>query len=180
MKRDLDYFAEFLDNPAGLDRAEFWAKLAEWKELVRLNDGEYDLDCDEMQDKIEVVCKTFTDYRDEGRAELAEIERLYDVTPESDKEGYIAVSRRFNKFMKTYQLEFEFTDEQIAESENKLEAYRKALIRCRISRRIAEESRIVAEDSLKEFDEAIAKVYQGKGKPPVFTSLKARKKYSGN
>jgi ribosomal protein L17 len=180
MNKDYEYFKEFLDNPAPYSNNEFHSKLRDWAEYIKARADEFNyLEDDEWKEIRERIIEEIG-RREDIRAEFEELDWLLETIEKFGSTARIKVYNRWLSFMKNNQLEYDFTDEQIAELEASLESLIHAERRCEITGQKVLMAKINYRKSIEKLDDDLAEYYEKTGKTPVLTSLPLKKKIKGN
>lgn len=182
MKRNLDYFKTFLDEPETLDDEEFKRKLKQWMNFYKANRKKIDFETDEMQDRLEVMIENLKSrFRRTPEIE-EEWDKLYAYfgTIRGDEDYAVKSGRLLLDFMEEYRWHFGFTPKQIAEQKKAVRHSEKALDAFIRARKNSEKADLEYEEAVRRFDESLAAYIEQTGKIPVLTALPSRKKHTGN
>lgn len=172
MKRDFEYFREFLDNPKAYNVRDFHDLLREWAEYIKEHKDEFnyleDEEWREIRERVMEAIEIHFDLKDkldEMEEKLNSIEVL-----KTDAEK-IAVYREWHAFMKKYQWEYQFTDERIAESEGRLNKFILAIQKEEAAEEDLRKSKAEYQKSLDDIDDSLFEHYKRTGKRPILSAL---------
>lgn len=172
MKRDLEYFKEFLDNPKAYNVKDFHDWLREWGKYIKEHEDEFNyLEDEEWREIRERVIEAI-DIQVDLRDEFDEIEEKLDSIRECEADAEkIAIYKEWQAFMKKYQWEYQFTDEMIAESEARLDKLIRSIEKEEIAKENLKKSRAEYQKSLDDMDDSLFEHYKRTGKRPVLSAL---------
>lgn len=183
MKRDLEYFKEFLADPGSYRVREFYQWIREWIGYVKEHSDEFNyLEDEEWREVRERVLEAL-EIKEDMRDEFEELqERLDSVDETWSDNDRLEIYREWLEFMKRNQDEYYFTDDQIEDSENCLNKLVLSVLDCEIAEERLKGSRARHQKSLAEMDDWLAGHYERTGHRIVLTSLsyKYRKRLKGN
>jgi hypothetical protein len=125
MKRDLEYFREFLERPETFRHGDFYEMLNEWGEYVIAHKEDFDYLHDEEWKEIRERLKADVRKREAIAPELLEEYKRMCEGIHSIKLGYwdersIEILRHSAEFIKKYRDEFRYSDQDIFEAEEDL------------------------------------------------------------
>lgn len=179
MKRNLKYFEMLLNNPAALSHREFNSQLGEWAEYLKAHPGKYEMSGKGWETAHERIQKDL-ERRDSIWDEFEEIEYMLEATKEASDEECLKVRRIWLDFMKKYRLEYELTDEIIAEMEDHYARYSDSIK----AERVAQENLRLADANLEAAtDDLAAALFEASdkvGKPITLSAFKMPKRNRGN
>lgn len=181
MKRDLEYFKDFLENPGSYKVKEFYDYIREWVEYVKDHKDEFNYLEDEEWREIKERVLDALELQEDLREEFEDIQERLDAADElgTDAER-IEVYKEWLAFMKRYQAEYDFADEDIAESEKLLGKLIIDVLDAEIIEERLKRYRTGYEKSLEKLDNILAEHYRRTGKRLVLTALPIRKRLRGN
>ena len=180
MSKDYEYFADFFKNPASFNNFEFHEKLGEWIEYMKEHAGEFNyLEDEEWRERRERVIEDIG-RREVIREEFEDLTATLEAHQKYGDDEKIINLELWLAFMKNYRFEYGFTNEQIAETEAQLDKFICSVEAVRVTQEKARIAEIEEREAVAELDEALAVHYEKTGKIPVITTLKSRKKPTGN
>ena len=175
MAKELEYFKEFLENPSSDKVKEFYEFIHEWIEYINAHAGEFNYLEDEEWREIKDRVLEALEEKEDMREEFEELEEKLDSVRELETDAEkIAVYKEWLAFMKRNQDEYRFTDEQISESERKLNELILKILDSEAAHERLKRSQREYQESVAEVDEALTEHYVRTGKRLVLTSLKRR------
>ncbi len=175
MNDDLKLFENFLANPGGYKTREFYNYIRAWARYINAHKDDFNyLEDEEWQEIRERVNAAYL-IKEDIKAEYEELEERSETVCELEFTARAEYFRDWMAFMETYQDEFEFTDEQIAEGREKLEETVRLHEEWLLAEERAKISKLEYEKSLEDLDDALAEHYERTGKIPVISALKHHK-----
>jgi chromosome segregation ATPase len=183
MAKELEYFKEFLENPSSYKVKEFYEFIHQWIDHIKAHEGEFnyleDEEWREIKDRVLEALEEKEDMRDEFNELQERLDAAQELETDAEK---IAVYKEWQEFMKGNQDEYNFTDEQIADSEAQLDNLILSVLDCEIAEERLKGSRRRYQNSLAELDDSLAEHYERTGRRLVLTSLafKFNKRLKGN
>jgi len=181
MKKDLEYFKEFLADPASFKVGEFYQMVHEWAVYISAHKDEFNyLEDEEWREIRERLIAAF-EIKEDLRLEFEELEERLDALSEDDSDQErIAVYMDWLAFMKEYQAEYGLTDEQVKGSEAKLNTFIVSVRESEIAEENLKISRIKYRESIENLADSTFEHFERTGKRPVLTALQPKKKIKGN
>ena len=181
MSKDLEYFTEFLENPAASDNNEFHRMAREWGRYILAHKDEFDyLRDDEWKEVRERLLDELYRREDEGDAEYDAINLIAENSRDLSYEELIEFGDRKLRFMKNYQVRYNFPDEEIAEVENINEDFRKKYREAKKADEKLRRLRQKYRDSIAKLDDELVEFYRRTGKIPFITRYRDKKNHKGN
>jgi hypothetical protein len=125
MKKNLEYFREFLDNPESFRHGDFYEMLNEWGEYLIAHKDDFDYLHDEEWKEIRERLKADVRKREAIPPKLLEqyqrmCEEIHSIEFGVWDERTVEIIRWTTEFTKKYRAEFRFSDEDIADAEEDL------------------------------------------------------------
>lgn len=184
MAKDLEYFKDFLENPGSYIVREFYEMVREWADYIIAHKNEFNYLEDEQWREIRERLRAAFEIKEDLRLEFEEIEEKLDALDALDDDvnddDAIAVYQEWLEFMKRTQTEYGFTDEQIAESEARLENLIESVRKCEIAEENLRKSESQYRKSLEKLDDSLAEHFERTGKRPILSALQLNKRFKGN
>lgn len=178
--KNLQYFKDFHADPKPYINKVFYEFIHEWIKYIKAHEKDFNyLEDDEWKEIRERLLEEL-DRREDLKDEFFELEEEIQAARDDDREYFLELQKKFVQFMKDNQFEFDFSDEQISEIQDHLESAIRAGEECKIAEEKLAKSKIVYEDSIADLDDSLFEHYQRTGKRPVLTSLRSKKKFTGN
>lgn len=183
MAKDLEFFDEFFAAPEKMIAREFYMYVHEWLEYLKEHEGEFNyLEDEEWRDRKDRVLEVLTRQED-LKDEFEEIEERLDTVRELETSAErIAVYKDWFAFLKTNQVNYDISDEDLNEMEEKAKVMILSALDCEVAEERLRGSKARHLKAVKELDDALDEHYRRTGKRPVLTSLssKFRKRLKGN
>ncbi len=181
MSKDLEYFKDFLEDPVSFNIPRFYAMLHEWAEYIKTHKGEFDYIEDENWREIRERIIAAFHKKEEITAEFEKVSLNFEeMTSLDNDDDKLVAYKEWMEFMKKYQVDYAFTDEDIALNEMMLNNLIASIHNSKVAEESAKEAELKAQQALKNLDNAIFETYERTGKRPVLTALPVRKDNKGN
>jgi predicted nucleic acid-binding Zn-ribbon protein len=181
MSKPLEYFKEFLENPKQYNVQDFYRWLHEWIDYVTGHKHEFnyleDEEWREIKDRVLEALTIMEDLKDEFH-DLED--RLDEVSQSGSDAERIEVYTEWLEFMKRYQREYQFTDQQIQTAEKSLNKLILSVMDCEIAEERVRGSQKKVQESTKVMFDALFNHYQKTGKYPVLVPDIYKKRLKGN
>ena len=175
MKRDLEYFDDLLNNPASLSNPEFHRLFHEWVEFLRANPKKFGMKGRGWKRAHRRIGSDLQ-RRDRIKEEFDELDELMEASENIDDAEQLKLNARWLDFMKNYHLEYEFTEEMIAEAEAKLAAYAESVRRERQAQINLQIANGKVEASKNALADAMFEAQDKNGKPFALPAYKTPKR----
>ncbi|HQU84753.1 MAG TPA: hypothetical protein PKY59_16560 [Pyrinomonadaceae bacterium] len=182
MADDLEYFTEFLNDPAAVSIAKFYdmanawgTYLVEHKELNYLTDDRWK----EIRERLIEEFQKREAIRLDIEDEWEYLTDMSDNDQMSDEEA-LERSRERLEFMRMHQEYFGFTDEVLAGAEEHHKQFAESYEAHLIAQKNLRRSEFEVENSLADLDDKLAEISEKRGRPFHIHSLKDVKKHNGN
>lgn len=180
MAKDLEYFDEFFAAPESMKAKEFYHYVHEWLAYLKEHEGEFnyleDEEWTERKDRVLVVLTRQEELREEFEEIEENLEYIEDFETSAEK---IAVYKEWLTFLKTNRDNYNISDEDLADIEEKAKGAILTLLDLDIAQERVKGSRARYKKSVVELDESLAAHYLRTGKRPVLTSIRL-KQLKGN
>lgn len=181
MSKDLEYFKDFLENPASFKVKEFYETLRDWAEYVATHKDEFNYVEDEDWRETRERLNDAFQKKEMLKAEFEEVtSKLELMENSSDDSNKITVYTNWVEFMKRNQVEYNFSDEAIALVELLLNNFIVSAYNFEVAAEAEKESQIKYEKSLENLDDKLFEHYERTGKRPVLNALQLKNKKKGN
>ena len=181
MDKDLEYFKDFLANPASYKCKEFYSIIREWAAYTIAHKDEFnyleDEEWREIRERVLAALEIKEDLRDEFEDLEAKLDLVRNRTADADK---ISVYKEWLEFMKRNQSEYDFTDEAIASSEASLNKLILSIMDCEIVEERLKGSKMRYKQSIRDLDDSMFEHYKRTGKRPVLSALQFKNRNKGN
>lgn len=184
MSRDLEYFAEFLADPAKYEFDEFHRLAKEWARYIKDHENEFnyleDDDWKEIRERLLDVFYAREHEMDEVEDEWDEIGEMIENSHQLSDQEKIKLYERQIQFMKNYRSYFNFTEDSIKELSRRLGNFVRSsrqveLLKLRTALKQADYDKLIA-----ELDDGLFDYLEGTGKTPRITAHQPIKKHRGN
>lgn len=180
MAKDFEYFKDFIANPGNYKTREFYEMLHEWVLYLTAHKDEFNYMEDEEWREIRERVHSVWEIKEDLRDEFNEFQEKFETIKEVDFDERVSIYREWNEFMKTNQDEYQISDADIAEMEEKLEncilsrrKYLNSLEKLRLSK-------LEHQRSIAELDDNLAEYYTRTGRRAVLSILQFKKRFKGN
>ena len=177
MNKDLEYFKDFLENPASYKFPEFAKMLEEFTAFLSIYRNEINFakgeEWRETRERLEAAIQI----KENMTIELKELTDQAEVFGELDNdEAKFVLYQKWQAFFKKHSADYYAPDHIIKIVENSLETLGRSLLESDVDKK----STTRKQKSLKEVEDAIFEHYERTGKRPVMTALKVKKNNKGN
>lgn len=181
MKKDLEYFKDFLANPASYNIRDFYPIIREWAEYTVAHKDEFnyleDEEWREIRERVLAALEIKEDIKEEFEILKVKVNLAENLTADAEK---IAIYKEWLEFMKRNQFEYDFPDEAITTSETNLNKLIISVLDCEIAEERTKGCKMRYEKALKDLDDSINDHYQRTGKRPVLSALQFKSRNKGN
>lgn len=184
MSKDLDYFTEFLANPAAYEFNEFYQWARKWGQYVLDHKDEFNyLEDDEWKEIRERLLDEFYKREDRMEAVEDEWEELCEIGENletlGDKEAIKYLKRRL-EFIKEYQGFLKFEDKDVTDFEKHITKFVASVRNSETANLWVSLKKINLDKSIAELDDELVKYYERTGKIPTLLNYNVKKKHDGN
>ena len=181
MSKDLEYFKDFLENPASFKVREFYLMLHEFVIYIKAHKDDFNYLEDEEWREIRERVFAELEKKEELKAEFDALDVKMELASKKGMDAdKINVNKEWLEFMKRNKFQYDFTDEVIKESERRLNIFINAVVNFEFKEKELKESDIKLQKALEKLDNSIFANYERTGKRPILTSLKSKKPKKGN
>ncbi len=181
MSKDLEYFKDFLENPALFKVREFYSMLREFVDYINAHKDDFNYHEDEEWREIRERVFVELEKKEKLKAEFVALDVKMELASEKGTDAdKINVNKEWIEFMKRNKFQYDFTDEMIKESEKRLNVFINSIIDHEFKEKELKESEIKLQKALAKLDNSIFANYERTGKRPILTSLKSKKPIKGN
>ena len=177
MNKDLEYFNDFLENPASYKFTDFTKMLIEFTAFLSTHLNEINFakgeEWRETRERLEAAIQI----KENMTIELKELTDQAEVFGELDNDEHkFVLYEKWRLFFKKHSADYYVPDHILTIVENRLETLSRSLLESDVDK----ESTTRKQKSLKEVEDAIFEHYERTGKRPVMTALKVKKNNKGN
>ena len=177
MDKELEYFKDFLENPASYKFPEFAMIFMEFTAVLSTHRNEINFakgeEWRETRERLEAAIQI----KENMTIELKELTDQAEVFGELDNdEAKFVLYKKWRLFFKKHSADYDVPDHILTIVENRLETLGRSLLENDVDKK----STTRKQKSLKEVEDAIFEHYERTGKRPVMTALKVKKNNKGN
>lgn len=184
MEYELEYFAEFLDDPTKPEINEFFRMIDLWAKFIEAHRDEFnyleDAEWEEIRERLLDDLYERIDIRDEIRAQWFKINRHCLSLPQNELFKFLELGKIRLDFMKKYPYILQIEQPEIDEAEELVNDLEKRLAEARFADEKLRFMRLHIDQTVAELDESLAKHYEKTGKIPVLPRYPGKKVYRGN
>ncbi len=181
MSKDLDYFKDFLANPASFKVHEFYSMLREWAEYVGAHKNDFNYLKDKKWRKIRERLIAAVRIKDKFGKEfdilIAKLEAAFEKGANADK---ITAFKEWLEFLKRNQAEYNIPDNDIEESEEDLKKLINFFRSCEIIGKKPDKNDINIQKALENLENSMFEHYERTGKRPILSALQIKQSKKGN
>ena len=181
MSKDLEYFKDFLENPASFKVREFYSIIREWAEYTIAHKDEFnyleDEEWREIRERVLAALEIKEDLKEEFEDLESKLDLVKNLVADAEK---ISVYKEWLEFIKRNQAEYDFSDETITSSEAGLNKLIISVLDCEIAEERLKGSKMKYAKSIRDLDDSMVEHYQRTGKRPVLSALQFKKRNRGN
>ncbi len=180
MNKEYEYFARFFTVPESYHNQDFQRIMREWVDYMDAHAGEFNyLEDEDWRERRELIIAEI-DRREDMRDEYEEITAAIESPEVTSNEERIHNLSCWLEFIKKYQFEYQFTDEDIHGTEKRLVIFKQAVEEARVLDERARFARLEQQKHLAALADALVEHYEKTGKHPILPVFPAKKKPRGN